>query len=94
MDGMVQEVTGGDLGDLLRAQNRHLTRRRRMIWEILSGGRQLTAGQITEKARRRDPGIDRLTVERTLNLFADMGSALRTEPGDGTESRWEIVHLG
>lgn len=91
---MVEGVTDGDLGDFLRAQNRDLTRRRRMIWEIMCGGGRLTAGQITEKALGRDPGIDRLTVERALNLFADMGLALRTEPGDGTQPRWEIVHLG
>ena len=92
---MVQEVDNGDLGDFLRAQNRQLTERRRTIWAIMClGGGQLTAGQITEKARRRDPDIDRATVDRALNLFADMGAALQTDTYREAEPRWEIVHRG
>ncbi|MDE0231338.1 MAG: transcriptional repressor [bacterium] len=92
---MVRGVKYGDLGDFLRAQNQQLTERRRTIWAIMcTGGGQLTAEQITEKARRRDPGIDRTTVDRTLNLFADMGSALQTPAEQEREPRWEIVHRG
>ena len=92
---MVRGVRYGDLGDFLRAQNQQLTERRRTIWAIMcSGGGQLTAGQITEKARRRDPDIDRTTVDRALNLFADMGSALQTPTDQESEPRWEIVHRG
>ncbi len=92
---MVRGVKYGDLGDFLRAQNQQLTERRRTIWAIMcSGGGQLTAGQITEKARGRDPGIDPTTVDRALNLFADMGLALQTLTDQGEEPRWEIVHRG
>ena len=58
------------------------------------GGGHLTAGQITEEARRRDPDIDRATVDRALNLFADMGAALQTDTYREAEPRWEIVHRG
>lgn len=79
----------------LRAQNQQLTERRRTIWAIMcSEGGQLTAGQVTEKTRRRDPDIDRATVDRALNLFADMGSALQTPAGQEGEPRWEIVDRG
>lgn len=92
---MVRGVRYGDLGDFLRAQNQQLTERRRTIWAIMcSEGGQLTAGQITEKARRRDPDIDQATVERALNLFADMGSAHQTPAGQEREPRWEIVNRG
>ena len=92
---MVRGVNYGDLGDFLRAENRQLTEGRRTIWAIMCTGQgQLTAEQITAKARRRDPMIDRAAVDRALNLFADMGLALQTPSDQDEEHRWEIVHRG
>ena len=51
-----------------------LTRQRRLILSIIETARKhLDAAQILDHAREIDPGIDRVTVYRTLNLLKRQG---------------------
>lgn len=82
------------LGQFLRSRGHRLTGPRRAVWEVLhSAGEHLTAGQITQRARRAHPEVNRASVYRSLALFAELGLARESNLGMGEASRWETAHL-
>jgi Fur family transcriptional regulator, ferric uptake regulator len=69
-----QTESPGRLQAALSSRGLRLTHQRRTILSIVETARQhLDAAQILEQARRLDPGIDRVTVYRTLNLLKRHG---------------------
>jgi Fur family ferric uptake transcriptional regulator len=64
----------GRLQAALMAHGMRLTHQRRIILGIVETAKQhLDAAQILDQARRIDPGIDRVTVYRTLKLLKRYG---------------------
>jgi Fur family transcriptional regulator, ferric uptake regulator len=66
--------------DRLTAAGERVTRQRVMVANSLAAaGRQLTAEQLYRHLRRRERGIGRATVFRTLETLVDAGVARRLE---------------
>jgi Fur family ferric uptake transcriptional regulator len=66
--------------DRLTAAGERVTRQRLLIANALAAdGRQQTAEQLYRRLRRREPGIGRATVFRTLETLVDAGVARRLE---------------
>jgi Fur family transcriptional regulator, ferric uptake regulator len=69
-----QTETPGRLQAELMSHGLRMTRQRRTILQIVeTANAHLDASQILRKARKIDPGIDRVTVYRTLNLLKRHG---------------------
>jgi Fur family transcriptional regulator, ferric uptake regulator len=69
-----QSEAPGRLQAALAARGLRLTHQRRTIVRIVETARQhLDAAQILRQARKLDPGIDRVTVYRTLKLLKRHG---------------------
>jgi Fur family ferric uptake transcriptional regulator len=67
-------------GDRLAAAGERVTRQRLLVAnELAAAGRQLTADQLYDGLRRREPSIGRATVFRTLETLVDAGVARRLE---------------
>ena len=66
--------------DRLRQAGERVTRQRLLVAGALdAAGRQLTAQELWERLRRRDPTIGRATVFRTLEALVAAGVARRLE---------------
>jgi Fur family ferric uptake transcriptional regulator len=66
--------------DRLTAAGERVTRQRLLVANSLAAaGRQLTAEQLYRSLRRRERGIGRATVFRTLETLVDAGVARRLE---------------
>lgn len=66
--------------DRLAAAGERVTRQRLLVANALAAdGRQQTAEQLYRSLRRREPGIGRATVFRTLETLVDAGVARRLE---------------
>jgi Fur family ferric uptake transcriptional regulator len=66
--------------DRLTAAGERVTRQRLLVANALAGsGRRLTADQLYRTLRRREPGIGRATVFRTLETLVEAGVARRLE---------------
>lgn len=64
----------GRLQAELMSRGLRMTHQRRTILSVVETAKQhLDASQILRKARKLDPGIDRVTVYRTLNLLKRHG---------------------
>jgi Fur family ferric uptake transcriptional regulator len=62
------------LQSALESRGYRLTAARRIILEALAeSGGHLTADELADLARRRETGIGRMTVYRTLDLLCDLG---------------------
>jgi Fur family transcriptional regulator, ferric uptake regulator len=62
--------TPGRLQAELMSRGLRMTRQRRTILSVVETAKQhLDAAQILRRARELDPGVDRVTVYRTLNLL-------------------------
>src|SRR5258708_27832654 len=69
-----QTEAPGRLQAELMARGLRMTHQRRTILSVVETAKQhLDASQILRKARKLDPGIDRVTVYRTLNLLKRHG---------------------
>jgi Fur family ferric uptake transcriptional regulator len=69
-----QTESPGRLQSVLISRGLRLTHQRRTILSIVETAKQhLDAAEILRQARRMDPGIDRVTVYRTLNLLKRHG---------------------
>jgi Fur family ferric uptake transcriptional regulator len=66
--------------DRLRASGERVTPQRLLVADALAAaGRQLTAQELWERLRRREPRIGRATVFRTLEALVGSGVARRLE---------------
>ncbi len=66
--------------DRLTAAGERVTRQRLLVANALAAsGRRLTAEQLFRSLRRREPGIGRATVFRTLETLVEAGVARRLE---------------
>lgn len=64
-----------------------------MVWDVLTAAdRHLSAAEIADEARQRDPQINVSSVYRTLSLFADLGLVRESRLGDDSASTWERAH--
>ena len=69
-----QTEAPGRLQAALASRGLRLTHQRRTILGVVENAKQhLDAAQILRHARKLDPGIDRVTVYRTLNLLKRFG---------------------
>src|SRR5712692_2757830 len=69
-----QTEAPGRLQAELMSRGLRMTRQRRTILEIVETAKtHLDASQLLRKARKVDPGIDRVTVYRTLGLLKRHG---------------------
>src|ERR1044072_8806881 len=69
-----QTEVPGRLQAELMSRGLRMTHQRRTILSVVETAKQhLDASQILRKARKLDPGIDRVTVYRTLNLLKRHG---------------------
>jgi len=68
------------VADRLTAAGERVTRQRLLVANALAGsGRRLTADELYRALRRREPGIGRATVFRTLETLVEAGVARRFE---------------
>ena len=73
-------MTGISTVDRLREAGERVTRQRLLVADALTAeGRQVTAGELWERLRRRDRRIGRATVFRTLEALVAAGVARRLE---------------
>jgi Fur family ferric uptake transcriptional regulator len=69
-----EAVAGGTLLERMKARGVRLTGQRRLLAELLDEARgHLDAESVYRLARKRDPGIHRATVYRTLNRLKRLG---------------------
>lgn len=69
-----QTETPGRLQAALTSRGLRLTHQRRTILSVVENAKQhLDATEILRQARQIDPGVDRVTVYRTLNLLKQHG---------------------
>lgn len=83
-----------DLEVALRSRDHRLTRPRQVVWDVLTAGSytHLSAQEIADRVRVREPGINVSSVYRTLTLFAELGLVRESRRADGTASSWEPTH--
>jgi Fur family ferric uptake transcriptional regulator len=73
-------LTGSSTADRLREAGERVTRQRLLVADALTAiGRQVTAQDLYDRLRRRDPRIGRATVFRTLEALVSAGVARRLE---------------
>jgi Fur family ferric uptake transcriptional regulator len=73
-------LSGRSTADRLREAGERVTRQRLLVADALAAeGRQVTAGELWERLRRRDRRIGRATVFRTLEALVAAGVARRLE---------------
>jgi Fur family transcriptional regulator, ferric uptake regulator len=73
-------LSGGSVAERLHAAGERVTRQRLLIADALGAqGRRVTAQELWERLRRRDRGIGRATVFRTLEALVAAGVARRLE---------------
>ncbi|MDQ2690326.1 MAG: transcriptional repressor [Chloroflexota bacterium] len=73
-------MTGSSTADRLREAGERVTRQRLLVADALTAiGRQVTAQDLYDRLRRRDPSIGRATVFRTLEALVSAGVARRLE---------------
>ena len=73
-------MTRASTADRLHDAGERVTRQRLVVADALEAvGRQLTAQELYERLRRRDPTIGRATVFRTLEALVAAGVARRLE---------------
>ncbi len=67
----------------LRTRGRRLTRQRTLIWDMLVDrqGTHLSAADVADAVRTRDPELHQATIYRTLETLVDDGLLLRTDLG-------------
>lgn len=77
-----QELDPTSTADRLAAAGERVTRQRLLVADALSAaGRQVSAQDLYERLRRREPRIGRATVFRTLEALVAAGVARRLEQG-------------
>lgn len=83
-----------DLDVALRSGDHRLTRPRRVVWDVLTADSHthLTAQEIADRVREREPGINVSSVYRTLALFAELELVRESRRADGSASSWEPSH--
>ncbi len=71
-----------------------MTRPRRIVWEVLTADSHthLSAQEIADRVRAREPGINVSSVYRTLTLFAELELVRESRRADGSASSWEPTH--
>lgn len=76
-------ATAGAALSALRTRGRRLTRQRLLIWDTLLGdqGAHLSAADVADAVRARDPELHRATIYRTLEALVEEGLLLRTDLG-------------
>jgi len=57
----------------LRAGGQRITKKRRLVLQIIEGNPHLDASEIYELARKKDSKISLSTVYRTMNMLRDLG---------------------
>lgn len=73
-------MTGSSTADRLAAAGERVTRQRLLVADALSAvGRQVSAQDLYDRLRRREPRIGRATVFRTLEALVAAGVARRLE---------------
>lgn len=73
-------MTGSSTADRLRDAGGRVTRQRLLVADALGAvGKQVTAQELYERLRLRDPRIGRATVFRTLEALVAAGVARRLE---------------
>jgi Fur family transcriptional regulator, ferric uptake regulator len=73
-------LTGSSTADRLRDAGGRVTRQRLLVADALGAiGKQVTAQELYERLRHRDPRIGRATVFRTLEALVAAGVARRLE---------------
>ena len=73
-------MTGSSTADRLRDAGGRVTRQRLLVADALGAfGKQVTAQELYERLRHRDPRIGRATVFRTLEALVAAGVARRLE---------------
>lgn len=62
------------LSSVVASRGVRLTRQRRLLLELIEGAEgHVQPSELLRQAQERDPGIDRATVYRTLNLLKSIG---------------------
>ncbi len=56
--------------EILKKEGHKLTPQRLLVWRVLEEGKHYTANQIHEKIIKKLPGVDLVTVYRTLELLS------------------------
>ena len=75
-------MSGPSVAERLRGAGERVTRQRLLVADALTAeGRQVSAQDLYDRLRRRDPRIGRATVFRTLEALAAAGVARRLEQG-------------
>ena len=70
-----------------------LTGPRLLVWTVLEDSHHhLTAEQIAEIARERDPSVNLSSIYRSLALFDELGLVRESSLGTNSASHWEIAH--
>ncbi|GIU84902.1 MAG: transcriptional repressor [Acidimicrobiales bacterium] len=80
------------LESTLRSHGHRVTKPRRLVWEVLhSTERHLSAPEIIELVRRRDPSVNASSTYRALALLEELGLVRESRLADDA-STWEPRH--
>jgi Fur family transcriptional regulator, ferric uptake regulator len=88
----VHDAPGADALSALRARGRRVTRQRTLIWDTLvdKPGSHLSAADIADAVRAREPELHQATIYRTLDALVAEGLVLRTALG-ANRSYYELA---
>lgn len=82
-----------DLVTELRARGVRVTQPRQLVWDVLTEhAGHLSAAEVVERVRERDPGVNQSSVYRALTLFAELDLVRESRTGDDTATTWEVRH--
>lgn len=77
--------------EVLKKEGHKLTPQRLLIWSILEEGKHFTANEIHEKVKKKFPGVDLVTVYRTLELLTK-NSFIQESTFSSGPARYEITN--
>lgn len=70
-----------------------VTQPRQLVWDVLSSEHgHLSAAEVAERVRTRDPGVNVSSVYRALALFAQLDLVRESRNGDDSALTWEVRH--
>ncbi|MDJ0960819.1 MAG: Fur family transcriptional regulator [Acidimicrobiia bacterium] len=82
-----------ELKTALGEAGHRLTGPRLAVWDVVASSRShLTAEEIAESVRDRDPTVNLSSVYRSLSLFAELGLVRESNLGANEASHWELAH--
>ncbi len=92
MNAHADRADDADLAEVLRGSGNRLTQARRLVWDVLGSNGHLTVAEIADAVAQRDASINRSSVYRALETFAELDLVRESRTDATGSSTWERRH--